>query len=394
MNEDQLIINEKEINYNILKQIQEHAKKYESVDDKKNFLKNVCAYEQKLILLESQNPCEVLMYLDELDSKCSRLVLNELTYIEILEILELFSTEDKQLFYKTFSDLDLVNQFIKIDKNASNIIKDLSFERKIEIMDSSTPKTAEASSKVYESMTTYEKQAATELIIEQEAVNALNMTTTYEEDIETLKSIELDEEEANIKPENEEANEKDKNEKINNQDINEFIKNNLEKYKEMYPELKNIQNSDGNIYNLLPVELKSIIDKEYKESDAQEKQVEKPEKDSENFVNDDTSSDSQTDSETQEEIEKESGITVESQNLNILSPEENKGVNTINNESKVEFFEKYSIIDNGISRASIVFNPSISKKFNQAKKVSEQSELNKIIQANNEKLLETDAKTM
>ena len=91
------------INYDLIKKVEEHSKKYSSATDKKEFLKNACAYEQKLILMNSSRPYEVLNYLDELDLKSSRLILSELNYVEITKILELFTSEDKKNFYNTFS---------------------------------------------------------------------------------------------------------------------------------------------------------------------------------------------------------------------------------------------------------------------------------------------------
>ena len=170
---------EKEIDYNLIKQIKEHAKNYDLSSDKKEFLKNVSAYEQKLILLESKNPCEVLTYLDELNLKSTKLVLRELTVDEISKILELFTTEDKKRFYNTFSELSVVNEFIMFDKNSSEYIKELSIERKIELMDSSNEKTSEATSIVYESMTPEEKTIAVESITSVDAISVLNNSSEY-----------------------------------------------------------------------------------------------------------------------------------------------------------------------------------------------------------------------
>lgn len=164
----------KEVDYQILKQIEENAKKYEQASDKKNFLKNVSAYEQKVILLNSERPYDVLMYLDELDLKSSRLVINELSQEEISKILDLFTSEDKKNFYKHFSDLSLVNEFIKYDNNSPEHIESLSFERKIDILESTKEETIEASSKVYESMSSVEQEKAIETITEAEASNVLS----------------------------------------------------------------------------------------------------------------------------------------------------------------------------------------------------------------------------
>lgn len=135
-----------------IKRMEEHARLYDTAYDKKEFLKNVSIYEQKIILMNSTKPYDVLNYLDELDLKSSRLLLEELTDDEIKSIIALFSSEDKKKFYATFSDLSLVNQFIVQDKNSSEHIQNLSFERKVELIDSSDKKTKEATSVIYESM--------------------------------------------------------------------------------------------------------------------------------------------------------------------------------------------------------------------------------------------------
>ena len=101
----------KKVDYMVLKQLELHAKKYDSAPNKKEFLKNVCAYEQKIILLNSKNPYEVLNYMQELDLKSSKLVLEELSYEEIKRLLELFTSEHKKMFYNSFSSLELVKAY-------------------------------------------------------------------------------------------------------------------------------------------------------------------------------------------------------------------------------------------------------------------------------------------
>ena len=108
MKENEFTNEEIKINYDLIKKIEKHAQTYNSHPDKKNFLRNVCAYEQKYILMNSMRPYDVLKYLDDLDLKSSRLVLEELNYAEIKKILDLFTHEDKTAFYKTFSDLSLI----------------------------------------------------------------------------------------------------------------------------------------------------------------------------------------------------------------------------------------------------------------------------------------------
>ena len=63
-----------------MSKFKEHAKLYDTAYDKKEFLKSVSVHEQKIILMNSSKPYEVLNYLDELDLKSSRLLLEELNY--------------------------------------------------------------------------------------------------------------------------------------------------------------------------------------------------------------------------------------------------------------------------------------------------------------------------
>lgn len=164
-----------------IKKIRDHAKLYETVYDKKEFLKNVSPYEQKIILMNSQKPYEVLNYLDELDLKSSRLLLEQLNNDEIRSIIELFTSEDKKKFYATFSDLSLVNQFIIQDKNSSQHVENLSFERKVELIDSSDKETQEATSVIYESMPYEERVSAAEKVTDIDASYVLESTYVYKE---------------------------------------------------------------------------------------------------------------------------------------------------------------------------------------------------------------------
>lgn len=154
------IIREEDIDYDTLQKIKEHASEYEFEPDKKNFLKNITSLEQKIILLNSDEPYEVLKYLDELDMKKCDIILNGLTYEEISKIINLFSSQDKMEFYQHFSHLELVNKFIKQDSNSSEFVEDLTFDRKVELLDSATSNTVEATSIVYDSMNDFEKNKA------------------------------------------------------------------------------------------------------------------------------------------------------------------------------------------------------------------------------------------
>lgn len=256
---------EKEIDYNVIKQIKEHAKKYDLAFDKKEFLKNVSAYEQKVILLESKSPCEVLTYLDELDLKSTKLVLRELTIDEISKILELFTTEDKKRFYNTFSELSVVNEFIMFDKNSSEYINELPLERKIELIDSSNEKTSEATSKVYESMTSEEKTVAVNSITSVDAISALNNSSEYNRDqtsgelnVSEDKKTEVNEVEKQELTEeiDKEIQEQEELEEKEDQKVEEQEQKDKEKQepKEMVPEEKEVQLQVPSIENADEIE--------------------------------------------------------------------------------------------------------------------------------------------
>lgn len=174
---------EKDYSYDELLQLQEHAKKYNYETDKKDFLRKVNPQEQKIILLSSQNPYEVLNYLDEIDLEESRDMLNRLTDKEILKMLELFSAENKKMFYATFSQTSLVNRFIVLDKRANDHITNLDLDRKIELLDSSNLSTVEASYKVYESVSPDDRLEVMESITTLDGSVALNR---IEDDVNDL----------------------------------------------------------------------------------------------------------------------------------------------------------------------------------------------------------------
>ena len=181
---------QKNIDSATMKKIREHANLYDSSYDKKEFLKNVSVHEQKIILMNSSKPYEVLNYLDELDLKSSRLLLEELNYDEIKHIISLFSAEDKKRFYATFSDLSLVNQFISQDKNSHVYVQNLSFDRKLDLIDSSDKQTEVATSVIYESMPYEERVSAAEKVTDVNASYTLESTAVYNETQETLSNEE------------------------------------------------------------------------------------------------------------------------------------------------------------------------------------------------------------
>ena len=203
MYQENKLINKNEFSYEDLKLMEEHAKKYDMVSDKKNFLKSITPYEQKLVLLHTTDPYEVLNYLDELDLKNSRIILSNLEYHEISKIIGLLNSDDKKRFYATFSDLDLVNKFIAYDKNASDHIENLTLDRKVEILNSTDSKTEEAATKIYDSINEEDKEVVVESVSSVEAKVALDNVVSSDE------SHEINNEETNIK---EEAREQEKEE--------------------------------------------------------------------------------------------------------------------------------------------------------------------------------------
>lgn len=301
MGQENIVRDEKQIDYKVLKQIQDHAKKYEYANDKKDFLRKVSAFEHKLILLNSTEPYEVLSYLDELDLKSSRLVLSELTNEEVKSILDKFTSEDKKSFYNHFSDLELVNQFIMNDKNAKEHLEEVSFKRKVEILDSSSKETIESSSKVYDSMTPRQKELADDHLTNVDSITALTNTAEYQKHVEItekikentdnkqneeLKEIENQElkeqqKEELKEEEKKETEKKEIKEELKDEAMKEFYKNRIEFYKQNNLEFKNYDDTLLNDYLNLPQELKLIVDSDYenfKLNDKKAKELENSEK--------------------------------------------------------------------------------------------------------------------
>lgn len=344
MQQENIIKNEKEISYDVLKLIQEHAKKYDESVDKKEFLKNVSAYEQKLILLNSKAPYDVLNYLDELDLKSSRLILSELTYEEISKILELFTAEDKKQFYTTFSDLSLVNQFIVYDKTSSNYIEDLSIDRKVKLLDSSDSNTVLASTKIYESIPVDQRELVYQSISTGDGISALNEATTKVQE-NTLENVETEQVEVTeVEKDSEKTNEEVEKqteelekEEIKDNDLenakNEFFKSRLQYYKENISGFENLDINDINLYFSLSPQLKEIVDRDFE------------------LMN-------------QEKQNKEEVI-------------ENLEVQVVDDET--DFYDKYSIIGNGERYVSIVSNPIAKKEFDEAKARDENIQIQQII---------------
>ena len=286
MDKERLKVKENEMSYDEILRIKEHAKQYDSIANKKEFLRNAGAYEQKIILLESKRPYEVLNYLSELELETSKKILNSLTQDEIKKILELFTTEDKQNFYENFSELSLVNQFITIDENAQEHVKDLEFDRKVELIDSSNLQTKEASEIVYESMPYNEREEALNQITNANAAIALSTVDTHYNDEKMSEMIENNNinvenikaetpQELEQKIENEILKEtKEQNNKLEdniNKFKTEFLKASLQNYVKTIPKFASLINDLNLTYEMLPEDLKSVVDKDFELKKEQEK---------------------------------------------------------------------------------------------------------------------------
>lgn len=362
----QEIINKsaKELDYSVIKQIREHAKKYDLSSDKKNFLKYVSAYEQKVILLQSKNPYEVITYLQELDLKSSRLVLDELSFDEISKILELFTSEHKESFYNNFPELSLVNEFIVCDKNSSEYIKELPLDRKVELIDSSNTSTILATSKVYDSMTLEEKTIAVKSMESVNAIDALNKISEYKEDqtlkeqkpLEKQEDHKINDEKLKIELKRELETEEEKEMR---RKINDFLKMNIQLYIQKNKLFETFPIDAEDLYSLLPPELKELIDKDF--AVEQEKQKE------------DESLDKQEVKEEKPENE-----TLQNDNKDINSLDQNDDL--MSADMDIEKIEKYSIIGNGEYKVNIVKQPEINVDFTKAKDACERELIYKVKQ--------------
>lgn len=288
MNKEHLIIDENELSYEQVLRIREHAMGYNIASDKKEFLKSVGAYEQKLILLQSVRPYEVLEYLSQIDLETSRVVLDSLNQDEINKIVQLFTSDDKERLYNNFSELSLVNKFISCDKNASKYVTDLTIDRKIELLNSSDKETAVASSKVYESIPDEQKHIVADKVNTLDGSIALDKASSYIES-SSNDSFELKEEANKIENKIEKNEIKD----LENQELNEekhlkhddllkaskeaslFFMQRLQYYKENVPGFENIDINDPNLYAALPPALRAIVDSDFEKtiSEKEEKQI-------------------------------------------------------------------------------------------------------------------------
>lgn len=316
----------KKVDHMVIKQLELHANRYDSAPDKKDFLKNVCAYEQKIILLNSKNPYEVLNYMQELDLESSRLVLDELNYEEIKNLLELFTSEHKKMFYNSFSSLELVNSFITCDKKSYEYVKNLSFNRKIDLLKNSKKETIQATTELYDSMSTVEKKEAEQAISFESSAQASHTLSEVVDGSENYQTENLDElviekidnaEDLLEKDEEYDENTNTKKEQeLENPGLlkekNNFLKANIQKYIEQNIKFEEVDINLEDVYSLLPSDLKLIIDNDF--------------------------------------------------NLNKQMED-------------VENLEKYSIIGNGERYVSIVSNPMIISKFEQVKNISEKIEI-------------------
>ncbi len=268
MDRNNLIIDEQLLTPESIYQMKEHAKLYDSTPDKKTFLKNISAYEQKVVLLNSVRPYEVLQFLSELELETSKLILNSLNYDDISRILMLFTQEDKEMFYKTFSDLDLVNQFIVHDKKADEYVSDLSTERKVDLLQASNKETIEATSKVYESIPQSERVEVMDKITSAEASVVLDQVEITEENVkleenEQNEILNKEEKTEENKEQSEEQQERIKEDKKENTALRDFLTSKLEYYKQNVPGFENIDINNPELYESLPLELQQLIDRDF-----------------------------------------------------------------------------------------------------------------------------------
>jgi len=277
MKDLRLIIDEKELSYDKLIQIREHAKGYNDASDKKEFLNSIGAYEQKLILLNSYKPYDVLNYLSELNTEVSNLVLRELNYDDVLKILPLFTLEQKRDFYKNFPSLPLVNSFIVYDKESNEYIDDLTLERKVDLLSTSTKETIEAASIVYESIPDEQKNIVADKVATTTGSTTLNEvisrenelfeTDSIEKEITNVEKLESNKEEIAEEEENKVEEKEEKEEKEETQleieEINSFLKTRMDYYKESIPEFKELNFTEDNIFLSLPPHLQERIAKEF-----------------------------------------------------------------------------------------------------------------------------------
>lgn len=251
MNNDKRIF-EKEFSYEELLKINEHASTYELALDKKYFLRHIIPYEQKIILLNSINPYEVLRCLEEIDLKNTNLIINSLSYDEIFRLINLFSKEDKERFYSSFSNLEFVNQFMVYDKNAKDHVQDLTFDRKVELLDSSSKKTAVSTNIVYNSMSDQEKISANKKITSVDGVSTLYEVSDY---INSNTHSENDKEN---------NNQSDIKEDNNLQEIQEENDKNITNEKNEIPEYSPY-NENFNISNINKLDKDMLVHKPYEQ---------------------------------------------------------------------------------------------------------------------------------
>ena len=279
MNIEEKIFTEKELSYEELNQMKEHAKKYDYVVDKKEFLKSITPYEQKLVLLETKNPYEVLTYLDELDFNNSRLILQQLTSAEIRKIIDEFTSEDKRKFYANFSDLSLVNQFIMYDTNSKEHITNLKTERKVDILNSTKAETKESATKIYDTIKEEEKEFVVGNITTAEAklaVEEVVLENQVEELVAEEEQIEepiAKEQQTEVEEPQEEKQEELQEEKIKEQqeekapeqiiELNNFIREKMDFYIKTVPQFSDIKFGEEDLYTKLSPELKEIIDNDF-----------------------------------------------------------------------------------------------------------------------------------
>lgn len=209
-----------------------------------------------------------------MDLKNTNQLINNLNDQVILELLSLFTSEDKKSFYSRFSDLELLNRFIKFDKNASEHVADLNIDRKVELLNSSDKTLVEASSKVYDTISEDDKEAVLDKVFTVDGISALSEVTSEEtlqqnnEVISEVGKVKQENTTINVEEEKEDIGSQTKEMKIDEEVkthenlIFDFFKFNIQYYVNIFPVLKEAD-IDSLTFESILLEIITQIEKDY-----------------------------------------------------------------------------------------------------------------------------------